>query len=228
MREPLDRFVSLRAEIVTELKRQGDDDAAKRIAALRKPSIALWALNQASVDSGDAVDELGEAGLRLRRTQERVLTGEGAAASELQSATLDHRRAVDAVARRLRVALESSGHTASDETMRRIANALRTASIGEPETWDALRSGRLLSEPEATSFPVLDDPSADALRMKSERVEQEAVGRRVHDAEATVQRAEAAVQTALEHTEAARQRHQQAITELEEARRSLERIRRGA
>ena len=43
---PLDRFVAERGALAKALRADGRRDEASRVAALRKPSVAAWAVNQ--------------------------------------------------------------------------------------------------------------------------------------------------------------------------------------
>jgi hypothetical protein len=227
MRAPLDRFTELRAERVRALRKDGETDLAQRIASLRKPSVVLWALNQSGAVATDDLDALRVAGDVLREAQEQVLGGDRSAASRLQHATQEQRRRVDALSRRLGMVLTGSGHAASDETMRRIGDGLRAASIAAEDTWDALRAGRLLAEPEAPSFPAMD--SSRMRRVEEDRAGAgaEAQARRREAAEAEVRRTEQLERAAQEQAESAQRRLEQATRELEGARAALARLRDG-
>ena len=74
---PLDRFVSERAGLAKALRAGGDREQAARVAKLRKPSVAAWAVNQLVRTQRDAVRELFDAGDRLQRAQDEVLSGKG-------------------------------------------------------------------------------------------------------------------------------------------------------
>jgi len=63
---PLDRFVAERTALARELRGAGRREEAGEVAALRKPSVAAWAVNQLVRTQGRAVDELFEAVDALR------------------------------------------------------------------------------------------------------------------------------------------------------------------
>ena len=159
MRGPLAGFTAARTAVVRELKQQGNHDLAAVIGALRKPSLTLWALNQAGVVAAAELDELRSVAGRLQATQRRLLEGDPSAASEIRTAQREHREALDVLTRRLGMAVTAAGHPASPETVRRISEGLRRASLAGDETWMALRDGRLTTEPEPESFPVTDSPA---------------------------------------------------------------------
>ncbi|HKR99103.1 MAG TPA: hypothetical protein VJU79_06265, partial [Candidatus Dormibacteraeota bacterium] len=207
------------------LRAAGNSDAAKRVAALRKPSLMLWALNQAGAVATDDLDQVRSAGDRVRAAQEQLLRGERDAASEMQSATQAQRRAIDTLTRRLGMVLTAAGHAAADDTLRRISDALRAASTGDDETWATLRDGRLTSEPEPAGLPVMDAAAVSRVTQQREVQEADVQRKRLDAAEADVQRAEQVERSAREQADAARQRLQHAIEALDAARASLAQLR---
>ena len=86
---PLDRFVAERTALARELRGAGRREEAGEVAALRKPSVAAWAVNQLVRTQGRAVDELFEAGDALRKAQDGVLAGRDDAGSLRSAAALD-------------------------------------------------------------------------------------------------------------------------------------------
>jgi hypothetical protein len=68
---PLDQFTAARDELAQQLKSAGDVDEAKRVAKLRKPSVAAWALNRASRENPDEVGRLRDSHRELRKAGSR-------------------------------------------------------------------------------------------------------------------------------------------------------------
>lgn len=221
MRAPLDRFVAARTEAVGALRRRGDAALAARIAALRKPSVALWSLNQAGVVASHDLDMLRETSVALRRAQDRVLGGDRAAAAAMQRAGERHRQQLDVVTRRLGIVLGSSGHAAPEATLRRISDGLRAVSIADDDTWRALRDGRLTAEPEVATFPITDAPLAPAAAEDAGEREAAARRKRRDAAVADMRRAESIERAAAEQVASAQRRHEEALRALEEARARL-------
>lgn len=221
MRGRLDEFVTARAKAERRLRQEGHRELAARIAALRKPSVGLWALNQAGTTAPADLDALRRSGIDLRRAQEALLGGKRDGAAQLQRATQGQRRHLDVVTRRLGMVLEGAGHAASAETMRRVSDGLRTASVGDEDTWSALRDGQLLEEPAHSGFPDMDVTLQQ--RVAEDRVERDDEDqlRRLEAAEAEVRRAESVEQAAREQEEMARQRLQEATRALDNARAAL-------
>ncbi|WP_109472859.1 hypothetical protein [Ornithinimicrobium cavernae] len=60
-------FIDTRTALVKSAKAQGDKDAAKEIAALRRPSTAAWVLNQLVHRGDPVVGTLADLGARLRQ-----------------------------------------------------------------------------------------------------------------------------------------------------------------
>ncbi|MDQ3409608.1 MAG: hypothetical protein M3469_06460, partial [Actinomycetota bacterium] len=74
---PLDRFVPERGTLAKALRADRRRDEAKDVAALRKPSVAAWAINQLVRTQGDAVHELVAAGDALRGAHADLVGGRG-------------------------------------------------------------------------------------------------------------------------------------------------------
>src|SRR5688500_1165037 len=91
---PLDRFVAERGALAKALRADGRRDEAARVAALRKPSVAAWAVNQLARTQRRAMRELLAAGDELRDAQEALLAGKGDARA-LRAAGERERAAVD-------------------------------------------------------------------------------------------------------------------------------------
>ena len=80
---PLDRFVPERAALVRALRSAGEREQASAVAALRKPSVAAWAVNQLVRTRRAEVDGLLRAGDALREAQAGVLSGGADARDEI-------------------------------------------------------------------------------------------------------------------------------------------------
>ena len=224
MRRPLSDFIAARNEVVRRLREQEKPDLAKRIAGLRKPSVPLWALNQAGQVAAGDLEALRLAGDRLRQAQERLLKGDRLAGEQISEVLREQRGVIDALSRRLGMVLTAGGHAASAETLRRIREDLRSASTAEPETWLAIREGGLPSEPDQVGFPTLDVPDMQRVSEARANHDVDAHRKRLADATADVSRAEELEQAAREQEQAARQRREQATEALRVARTTLSKL----
>ncbi len=141
---PLDRFIPERASLVRELRSGGEREQASVVAALRKPSVAAWAVNQLIRTQRDEVEDLFAAGDALRDVQAGVLSG-SADARDLRSAAERERAAVDALVGLARGLLSSGGHELSAATVERVSETLHAAALDD-EARSQVSEGRLVRE----------------------------------------------------------------------------------
>jgi hypothetical protein len=173
---PLDRFIPERASLVRELRSGGEREQAAAVGALRKPSVAAWAVNQLMRTQRREVDALFAAGDALRDVQAGVLGG-SADARELRSAAEQERAAVDALVQIARGLLSSGGHELSAATVERVSETLHAAAldddargqVGEGRLGRELRHAGLGSGLGAAVAPKADARAEAARRAVSER-----------------------------------------------------------
>ena len=244
---PLDEFTSERDELAARLKREGDAEAAAEVKRLRKPTVPAWALNQVRHNNKKQVDELIDAGARLREAQERLLGGGGREA--LDRASEEERRLVAELARQAERELVAAGRSVSSTVQERLRDTLHAAAT-DTEAREALSAGRLLREHTASGLgPLLGaeggavsrgrtdgalarrvrqlEDRLDQAREKQHELEEErATSRRaLRDARREATRAASALERAEAADEEARARAEQGgdrVSELEEALRELQ------
>ena len=141
---PLDRFVPERTALARELRKAGERERAAEVAALKKPSVAAWAVNQLVRTQRRGVDELLEAGDGLRSAQDDVLGGRGDARS-LRAAVERERLAVDTLTDGARGLLSSEGHELSDTMVERVSETLHAAALDD-DAREQVSGGRLERE----------------------------------------------------------------------------------
>jgi hypothetical protein len=141
---PLDEFVPARNALARELRTAGSRDEAAEVAALRKPSVAAWAVNQLVRTQRPAVDELFEAGDGLRAAHDQVLAGRGDAGS-LRGAVGRERATVDALTKAARGLLTTQGHELSPTIIERVSDTLHAAALDD-DARAQVRDGRLERE----------------------------------------------------------------------------------
>ena len=95
--ETPDRFVAGRNELAARLKEAGDAEAAKKVAALRKPTVAAWAVDSLARVSPCELEALIRAGAELASAQREVAAG--GSADRLREAADERRRLVDQLVR---------------------------------------------------------------------------------------------------------------------------------
>jgi hypothetical protein len=136
---------------VRELRGAGKKEAAQEIKALRKPSVSVWAVNQAVRRQPQEAKALVKAGGELRKAQRSAVSGRNPGA--LQDATRAHRGLVEELTGAAREALEARG-AVGQAVLTRVAQTLRAASA-DKEASKALLAGTLAEEVEQTGFGPL-------------------------------------------------------------------------
>jgi hypothetical protein len=183
---PLGEFVSLRDDLAKRLRADGDGEAADRVKSLRKPSLAVWAVNHLSRTEAKDLGALLKAGADLRKAQEEVMAGEPA--SQLQPAVAAEREQVEGLTAKARGLLEEAGHPVTDATLKRVGATLHAVAT-KPELGQLAERGRLEHEEETTGFgfealgEIPARPAAAASGRK-DRARKESARARVKEAEA--------------------------------------------
>ncbi len=140
---PLAEFTGERDALARKLRAEGLRDDAAEVAALRKPVLAAWVVNQLA---------------RQRRAEVRELVR---AADGVKSGRRDaderFRNAAEALGRSARTLLADDGQRASDAVLRDVATTLRAAAAADPEL---LVSGRLTQPLEAAGFDAMAGATA--------------------------------------------------------------------
>jgi hypothetical protein len=140
----LDEFVGARDALAKELRAAGRRDDAAAVKALKKPSVAAWAVNQALRTQSKAARELWQAGDALAAAQEAILGGKGSGA-DLRAATERERAAVEPLVDAARGLLTASGGDLSETTIERVRQTLHAGAI-DPDAREEIASGRATRE----------------------------------------------------------------------------------
>jgi hypothetical protein len=171
-----DEFVQRRGALVSRAREAGHAAAAKRIAALRKPTRSAWVVNQLVRAQPGVIDSLSGLGEELRSAQ-RSLAGD--AIRELS------RRRRQLVEDLVRQALEISGQRSPPAVLRDEVTATLSAAVADPEVAEKLAAGTLERAAHHEGFgtagpPVLSlvPPLAEGERAEDERAEDERAARR--------------------------------------------------
>jgi hypothetical protein len=150
---PPDGFVAARAAAVADARKAGDSDAAKRLAALRKPTVAAWVVNLLALRRPDLIDELVELATALR-TAQRGLKGD-----ELRELTTQRRQVVSAlVAAARKLAVEEDPGMGGAKLPLAEVEATLTAALAEPEIAAQVRTGRLIRAATYAGFGEVPRP----------------------------------------------------------------------
>jgi DNA repair exonuclease SbcCD ATPase subunit len=147
---PPDGFVAARTAAIEDAKRSGDRDTAKRLAALKKPTVAAWVVNLLALRRPDLIEELVELSAALREAQ-RGLHGD-----QMRELTAQRRQVVSALvaaARKLALAEEPSLKLPLGEV-----EATLTAALAEPVIAAQVRTGRLIRSATYAGFGEVPRP----------------------------------------------------------------------
>lgn len=141
--DEVDRLYSLPVEEFTPArnalaKRLGGEDA-KRVKALRKPTLSAWAVNQAVRAEPGLLEALLGAGGELRQAHRQATRG---TPGQLRAAAEAEREAVDALAAAAR---KAAGKRAGEPLMDRVRETLHAASL-DPEARDVVAAGRVITD----------------------------------------------------------------------------------
>jgi hypothetical protein len=222
-RLPLAEFVAGRDRLARQLRAAGDREAARRVAALRRPSVSAWAANQLAQAAPHAMAELLEVGAALAQAQQDALAGQPGAARRLRSTSAQVRAAISRLSQRAETLLLRAGHAASDATLGRLAATLQAAATGDQPTRAALAEGRLAGDLDPAGFglpveaapadaapppaPVADRAGArrDQARLAARRA-LERTGQAAEQARAALEQAQAMADGQRQTALAARQR----------------------
>ena len=149
---PLEEFTRERDELAKRLRKEGKPDAADEVKALKKPTVAAWAVNQVRRDRPDDVRNLIDVTEELHRVH-RKLSSAGAR-ERLEEAAGMQRDLIRALVRCASELLEAAGHGASEETLGKVADTLRAAAVDD-ELREQLAHGRVVKERRAASLGPL-------------------------------------------------------------------------
>jgi hypothetical protein len=141
---PLDEFIARRTARVKELQAEGRTDEAAEVAAVRKPSVPLWTVNQLARRNKPGVKKLVESSDALRKALGKGDQDAFAAAQKAQTEAL----------KKLRDAARSLLGKATDPVLERVVSTFRTASVDD-DLRESLTAGRLTEEPESSGFDAL-------------------------------------------------------------------------
>lgn len=156
---PADEFVAARNALVKQLKADKRKDEASEVAALRRPSVVAWALNQVARHDPDAVSILIDAARGVADAQHRVLNGGDAKALRAASAA-QRGAAIEVTA----PAAKLAGANNADAVVATVNAALADEALTE-----RLRAGTLVETLDAPSgfgfgFDVGESPIAPRRR----------------------------------------------------------------
>ena len=230
-------FIAARDELAKRTAGEGRSEEARAIKALRRPTVAAWAVNQLIRRRPGDVDELLKTGEALRRAQRKVLSGVRSA--DFREASERRRKIVTRLVREAEEILQEAGRSSAGAT-EAVRSTLEAASLDDHAA-EQVRAGRLSKElPPPASFGAVEGlglvpvPREQAppgpkptARSKEERERDQAATQRAQREEATkdaqhlVELAARSRRNAIrarEVADRAEQRAQRLLAEAEDAR----------
>ena len=206
-------FTQARNLMVKELRKSGEEDEARRTAALRKPSVALWVTNQLGKEARQKVDALIDAAQKLKRAH---ASGDR---EGLRDAMREQREALEALAQAAAALAQKIGARPTQELLRRVQDTAQTAASSDPQ---ALREGTLAEELLPAGFDALLGTKVAPARPRppaapQQEKEPELAMRERRAAEQTAQRLAAEAKQAERAASAAQRSAEQARARAEEA-----------
>jgi hypothetical protein len=141
---PLDQFVPERNALARKIRKAGERERADEVAALKKPSVAAWAVNQLVRTQRKEVTTLLDSGDALRSAQDDVLAGRGDAQS-LRAAVERERLAVEKLTDAAGGLLSSEGDGLSGTIVERVSDTLHAAALDD-DAREEVTGGRLERE----------------------------------------------------------------------------------
>ncbi|HET8980599.1 MAG TPA: hypothetical protein VFN87_20775 [Solirubrobacteraceae bacterium] len=172
---PLEEFVLERTALVKSLRAEKRREEAGEVAALRKPSVAAWAVNQLVRTQPQTIRALFDAGDALAQAQRQAASGEHTG-DAMREATRRQRDALGELTEAAEGLLGSQGSALSQATLERVTDTLRAAAIDDEArrevqtgclTHELRFAGLGLSGLEASPAP--QPPSAPSRRKPSGR-----------------------------------------------------------
>ena len=159
---PLDEFTAARDALGQRLQAEGDADEAKRVAKLRKPSVAAWALNRAARSNPELASRLVDSHKMLRQAGSR---------QAVEEASVTRRQAVAALTDAAMAELDK-GSLQTRDRINRTLLAVATDAQGESD----LVAGTLVRELEPSGggwgemeLPPVPEPDPGRARCSGRR-----------------------------------------------------------
>ena len=211
-------FVAARNAKVKELRAAGKADDAREVAALKKPTPAIFALNQVARHQPKVIEALLDATANLRQAQRAP-----GVPQQTREAMQAHRDALARLSEAAGRALDEAGLHRSQAIERKILDTAQGAALTDERK---LREGSLEAEQPAPGFAALSGTAAAGIDQHRGPAARATIEQ--HRAIHQEQRAgtQARVASARETTAGARQRKQREIEErrqrVEERRREVE------
>lgn len=142
-------FTALRTQLAKQARSAGDVDLAKAVTALRKPTVAAWALNHFVREHGDELDDF-RAFAELLREAQRTLD-----ADQLRALGRERAKRVDAVAERVAQEARAAGQPLGVGVAQEVRDTL-TALVADESAEASVLTGALVRALSYSGFGSVD------------------------------------------------------------------------
>ncbi|MFM6849053.1 MAG: hypothetical protein ACKOVB_08090 [Terrabacter sp.] len=150
------RFTPLRSELVAEARKAGDKELAASIGALRKPTVAAWAVNHFVREHADELEDFREFAELLREAQRSL------DADQLRILGRERSRRVDALAERVADEASTAGQKLGAGVAQEVRDTL-TALIADEDAEASVLTGSLVRALSYSGFGSVDVEDVVAL-----------------------------------------------------------------
>jgi hypothetical protein len=150
-----EQFTSRRAVFSAEARAQGDGAARAQLAAMRRPTVAAWAVNLLVRERSADVENLLRIAAELR-TAQRALDG-----NRLRELSLERRGCVAGLSSAVRSVTAAAGRPVNDAVLREV-HATLDAAVADENAESAVRTGRLTTALTYSGFGEVDISAAVA------------------------------------------------------------------
>ncbi|MHA3834569.1 hypothetical protein ACXR8F_02490 [Terrabacter sp. AAH1] len=150
------RFTPLRSELVAVAKQAGDKELATSIGALRKPTVAAWAVNHFVREHADELEDFREFAELLREAQRSL------DADQLRLLGRERSRRVDALADRIAETSAEAGQKLGAGVAQEVRDTL-TALIADEDAEASVLTGSLVRALSYSGFGSVDVEDVVAL-----------------------------------------------------------------
>jgi hypothetical protein len=219
-------FVAERDQLARDLKAAGDKDEAAAVRKLRRPTVAMWAINQVARREPGSVEQLIEQAADARAAQREAI--EQSKPERLREALARRREALAKVSRAAREVIDGSGRSgdAQDRDIESALNALVASGHMDVQ----FRAGELIALPAAegesgdflselaASMPASPRPAKPPAELIAAREEVETRRAELDDANRAVEAVESTLAAAHKAQAAAAravERAEERLTKLE-------------
>ena len=139
---PLDDFIRVRKALADKLRKRGRAAQAKEVAALHKPALSAWAVNQLRLQDPKRWERFMALGAEMRQVYAEL--ARGGAVDRRRKLQDELQRMIGGLQQKARRILSQHGHAVAASTLGRVMATLQALALRKPD--DAVQAGRLTAD----------------------------------------------------------------------------------